>query len=130
VFHGVRLKPGGSCAFGIVGGRPVFAAPGGLADMLAVNLVLSPPFARQMFGRPPGAPARRQAKLTCGLPGTPNASALRLAHLGDKGITPIVEESLTPLDIASANAAIFVPEGSRHRRKGETVPFILLGTAM
>jgi molybdopterin molybdotransferase len=129
-FHGVRLRPGGSIGFGFVGGKPVFASPGGLIDMLAVNIVFSSPFARRMFGRPAAMTAALEAKLAAPLPGSPLESRLILAILDRGRLFPILKERLTPVEIAGAQAAIFVAEGSRHKRVGESVAYLRLGAGI
>jgi molybdopterin biosynthesis enzyme len=130
VFHGVRMAPGGTVGFGMVGGKAVFASPGGMADIIAVNIVLTPSFARQAFGRPPlSAPAMR-APLSAGLPAAKHESRLVFAHCAGGSITPFLDEALTPAVLARANTSIFIPEGSRHRRRGELVEFRRLGVTM
>jgi molybdopterin molybdotransferase len=130
VFHGVRIRPGGSFGFGIVGGRPVFVSPGGLLDMVAVNIVFSPPFARRLVGRSFHSGILKEGKLAEGLPGTERNSRLFFATIEEDRLVPFVMDSPGPVELAMAQAAIFVPEGSRHRRKGETVQYILLGSSI
>jgi molybdopterin molybdotransferase len=130
VFHGIRLSPGATAGFGIVAGKPVFASPGGLSDMIAVNIVLSWPFARQAFGRPPLTPPFMRERLAAGIPASPRGSRLIFARHDRGAITPYLDDRLSPSVLAQANAAIFIPEGSRHRRKGEQVKFLRLGTSM
>jgi molybdopterin molybdotransferase len=129
-FHGVRLRPGGSIGFGFVNGKPVFASPGGLIDMLAVNIVFSSSFARRMFGRPAAAVATSAAKLAAPLPGSPLESRLILATLDQGRLLPILRDRLTPVEIAGAHAAIFIAEGSRHKRVGESVAYLRLGAGI
>jgi molybdopterin biosynthesis enzyme len=129
-FHGVRLRPGGSIGFGFVNRKPVFASPGGLIDMLAVNIVFSSPFARRMFGRPAAPAAAAEAKLAAPLPGSPLESRLILATLDQGRLVPILKERLTPVEIAGAHAAIFIAEGSRHKRVGESVAYLRLGAGI
>jgi molybdopterin molybdotransferase len=130
VFHRIRLSPGGTAGFGMVGSKPVFASPGNLADMLAVNIVLSWPFARQAFGRPPLDPPRLRAPLGAALKGTGRESRLVFARHDDGVITPLDDGPPSPARLARANASIFIPEGARHRRRGESVPFMRLGVSV
>jgi molybdopterin molybdotransferase len=130
IFHGVRIRPGGSFGFGIVGGRPIFVSPGGLLDMVAVNIVFSPPFARRLVGKSFHSGILKEGKLAEGLPGSDRNSRLFFATIEDDRLVPFVMDSPGPVELAKAQAAIFVPEGSRHRRKGETVQYILLGSSI
>jgi molybdopterin molybdotransferase len=130
IFHGVRMRPGGSFGFGIAGGRPVFVSPGGLLDMVAVNIVFSPPFARHLVGRSFHSGIMKEGKLAESLPGTDRSSRLFFATIEEDRLVPFVTDSPGPVELARAQAAIFVPEGSRHRRKGETVQYILLGSSI
>jgi molybdopterin molybdotransferase len=130
VFHGVRIRPGGSFGFGIAGGRPVFVSPGGLLDMVAVNIVFSPPFARHLVGKSFHSGILKEGKLAESLPGTDRDSRLFFATIEDDRLVPFVMDFPGPVELAMAQAAIFVPEGSRHRRRGETVQYILLGSSI
>jgi molybdopterin molybdotransferase len=130
IFHGVRLSPGPTVGFGMVGSKPVFCSPGGIAEMIAVNIVLSWPFARQAFGRPPLSPPFGRAKLIESLPASPKRSRLVFARYSQGTVAPFDSDSLSPAVLAQANATIFIPEGARHRRKGEQVRFLRLGTTM
>ncbi len=130
IFHGVRVRPGGSFGFGIVGGRPVFVSPGGLLDMVAVNIVFSPPFARRLVGRSFHSGILKEGKLADSLPGTDRNSRLFFATIEADRLVPFVMDFPGPVELARAQAAIFVPEGSRHRRKGEMVQYILLGSSI
>lgn len=129
-FHGVRIQPGGSFGFGIAGGRPVFASPGGLLDMVAVNIVFSPPFARHLVGKSFHSGILKEGKLADSLPATDRTSRLVFAAIDDDRLVPFVMDKPGAVELARAKAAIFLPEGSRHRRKGETVPYILLGSSI
>jgi molybdopterin molybdotransferase len=130
IFHGVRVRPGGSFGFGIAGGRPVFVSPGGLLDMIAVNIVFSPPFARHLVGRSFHSGILKEGKLAESLPGTDRNSRLLFATIEEDRLVPFPMDCPGPVELAMAQAAIFVPEGSRHRRKGETVQYILLGSSI
>ncbi len=130
VFHGVRVNPGGSFGFGFVGGRPVFASPGRLPDMVAVNILFSSPFARRIFGRPAQVNSFKKGKLADGLSGTRGEGRLVFCRLEGGRLLPIVKDPLGPLELAQAQAAVFVAEGSRFRRKGETVQYLHLGSAI
>jgi molybdopterin molybdotransferase len=130
IFHGVRIRPGGSFGFGMVGGRPVFVSPGGLLDMVAVNIVFSPPFARHLVGKSFHSGILKEGKLAESLPGTDRNSRLFFATIEEDRLVPFILDSPGPVELAMAQAAIFVPEGSRHRRKGETVQYILLGSSI
>ncbi len=130
VFHGVRVNPGASFGFGFVGGRPVFASPGRLVDMVAVNILFSSPFARRVFGRPPLGNYFKKGKLAEGLPGTAAQGSLVFCRFEGGRLMPIVTGLIGPAELAQAQAAIFVPEGSRFRRKGETVQYLNLGSAI
>ncbi len=130
IFHGVRIQPGGSFGFGIVGGRPVFVSPGGLLDMVTVNIVFSPPFARHLVGKSFHSGILKEGKLAESLPGTNHNSRLLFATIEEDRLVPFVMDFPGPVELAMAQAAIFVPEGSRHRRKGETVQYILLGSSI
>ncbi len=130
VFHGVRLSPGGTMGFGFVGGRPVFASPGGIANMVAANIVLSWHFARRSFGRPPMEPQLQRAPLAAAIPASPHGARLVIARHADGVITPFDESVLSPRVLANANASIFVPEGARAHRRGQIVPFLRMGISM
>jgi molybdopterin molybdotransferase len=130
IVHGLRLSPGSTFGFGMVGSKPVFASPGGLADMIAVNIVLSWPFARQAFGRPPLTPPLLRAPLASGLRAASDGSRLVFARYAQGVVTPFDDAAFTPAMLAQANASIFLAEGSRHRRRGETVSFFRLGVTM
>ncbi len=130
VFHGVRLSPGATAGFGMVGGRPVFAAPGGVADLIAANIILSWHFARRAFGRPAVEPHLLRGRLTNAIPASPGGSRLVFAHHADGLVTPFVDGPVTPAVLAAANASIFVPEGARHRRRGEQVEVLRMGVNM
>jgi molybdopterin molybdotransferase len=128
--RGVRLKPGGTFGLAIVDGKPIFASPGGLADMLAANIVFSSPFARRVFGRPPMDPPLQEAKLAEAIPASGAMSHLILGTIDGDRFVPILREILSPADIASAQAVVFLPEGARHKRVGETVSYIRLGAGI
>jgi molybdopterin biosynthesis enzyme len=128
--HGVRLKPGGGFGLALVNGKPVFASPGGLADMLAANIVFSSPFARRVFGRPPLEPPLQEARLAEPIPASGDMSHLVIGQIDGDRFIPIFNDLLTPLDIAKAQAVVFLPEGSRHKRIGETVSYIRLGAGI
>jgi molybdopterin molybdotransferase len=130
VFHGVRVRPGGTVGFGFVGGRPVFASPARLLDMVAVNIMFSSPFARRIFGRPPQDNYLKLGKLAEGLSAATDHDSLVFCRLDGGRLQPIPLHLLGPVELAQAQAAIFVPAGSRHRRKGETVRYVHLGTAI
>jgi molybdopterin molybdotransferase len=130
LFRGVRLQPGGTIGFGFVEGKPVFASPGRLPDMLAANIVLSWPFARRAFGRPPFEPSMAQAVLTAAIPApTDRARLVFLRH--EKGeATPLLADELSPRDIALANATLFLPEGSKGLKSGQSVQVYRIGITM
>jgi molybdopterin molybdotransferase len=128
--RGVRLKPGGSFGLAVVEGKPVFASPGVLADMLASNIVFSSPFARRVFGRPPADPPLQEARLTDSIPAPGNFSHLVLGTVDGDRFTPILKDLLSPADVARAQAVVFVPEGARHKRAGEMVSYIRLGSGI
>jgi molybdopterin molybdotransferase len=135
IFHGVRMQPGGTVALSIVNDRPVFSIPGSLADIVAVNLLLTPSFARRAFGRPARSSATLVAKLLTPFAASPKQTQLLFATLSDAGITVLAKANiggaeLRPLQLAGANAAVVVQEGSRHRRVGEKVAYLRLGNVM
>jgi molybdopterin molybdotransferase len=130
VFHGVRMTPGGSTGFGFVAGKPVFASPGGLADMVASNIVLSWHFARRAFGRPPMEPQLLRAPLSSSLPASPDRARLVFARYEDGLITPFLEEKPSATRLAQANVSILIAEGGRHRRRGESAPALRMGVSM
>jgi molybdopterin molybdotransferase len=130
VFHGVRVRPGGTVGFGFVGGRPVFASPGRLLDMVAVNIMFSSSFARRIFGRPPQDNYLKDGKLAEGLSAAAGHDSLVFCRIDADRLQPIATDMLGPVQLAQAQAAVFLPAGSRHRRKGETIRYVSLGTAI
>jgi molybdopterin biosynthesis enzyme len=130
IFHGVRLSPGATMGFGIVGGRPVFASPGGLADMVTANIVMSWHFVRRVFGRPQTEPQLLRGRLTDAVPASPDRSRLVFARLVNGQVTPFVGDAPTPGVLAASNCSIFVPEGARRRRAGEHVEVLRMGASM
>jgi molybdopterin molybdotransferase len=130
IFHGVRMQPGGTVALSMVNQRPVFSVPGSLADIIAVNLLLTPPFARRSFGRPERSLTTQEAKLLTPVAASPKQTRLLFATVSDSEITVLGGSELRPLQLAGANAAVVVQEGSRHRRMGEKVAYLRLGNVM
>jgi molybdopterin molybdotransferase len=130
VFHGVRLSPGGTIGFGFVDGKPVFASPGRLPDMITANIVLSWHFARRAFGRPPMEPQLFSAPLTEAIPASPGRSRLVLARFENGVVTPLLDDEPSIRDIAQANVSIFVPEGAPRRRKGQMAPLLRMSVTM
>jgi molybdopterin biosynthesis enzyme len=130
IFHGVRMQPGGTVAFTMVGNRPVFSVPGGLADIIAVNLVLTSPFARLSFGRPAQDRSTQEARLITPVEASLKQTRVLFAHVSSEGLRVLGGEELRPSQLASANAALVLPEGSRHKRVGEKISYLRLGNVM
>ena len=134
IFHGVRMRPGGTVAFTMVGHRPVFSVPGSFVDILAVNLVLTSPFARLAFGRPARLSPLQQARLITPVEASPKQTSVLFARMSDAGIAVlgahVGAQELRPSQLASANAVLMQLEGSRHRRVGEKVSYMRLGNVM
>jgi molybdopterin molybdotransferase len=130
VFHGVRMTPGANMGFGFVGGKPIFASPGNLPDMLAANIVLSWHFARRAFGRPSAEPNLVRAPLTDPIPAARAQARLIMVRLEDGKAIPLLVDRPGPREIALANGSIFMPEGSKHFRRGQIVPVLRMGNTM
>lgn len=130
VFHGVRMTPGRAMGFGFVQGKPVFASPGRLPDMIAANIVLSWHFARRAFGRPPMEPQLVRAPLAAAVPASPDCARLILARFENGAVQPIPEEQPTARDIARANVSLFAPEGTRRLPKGKLVSVLRMSVTM
>ncbi|MGL4637337.1 MAG: molybdopterin-binding protein [Beijerinckiaceae bacterium] len=130
LFHGIRLSPGSSMALGMVGGKPVFASPASLPDIAAVNIVMTPAFSRRLFGRPQRPMPFSQSRLLQAIPASKGATQVFFANLNGEEIMPLGSDAISMMDIARANAVIIMPEGARHKRVGEFVPYLRLGSVM
>jgi molybdopterin molybdotransferase len=130
MFHGIRLSPGSSMAFGMVGKRAVFASPASLPDIAAVNILMTPAFSRRAFGRPARELPFARARLNAAVPAARDMTLIIFARVSDGQITPLGGADIRFADMARANAVIVLEEGSRHKRVGEFVPYLRLGAVM
>jgi molybdopterin molybdotransferase len=126
IFRGVRIKPGGSVIFSMIGNRPIFSVPGNHLDIQALNAVLTRPLARKAFGRPPIPLTSRQARLATGLQGGKDGTILFFGNMNEGRIQIIEGPDLRPANIASADCMVIVMEGDRHKRAGELVSYLKL----
>jgi molybdopterin molybdotransferase len=130
LFHGIRLNPGSSMAFGMVGHRAIFASPASLPDIAAVNIMMTPALSRQAFGRPARALPFARARLDTAVPAAGDMTMVIFAMVSGTQITPLGGADIRLADMARANAVIILEEGSRHKRVGEFVPYLRLGSVM
>ncbi len=130
LFHGIRLNPGSSMAFGMVGHRAVFASPASLPDIAAVNIVMTSALSRRAFGRPARPLPFAMARLESAVPAAKDATMVIFAMVSGTQITPLGGVDIRLADMARSNAIIVLEEGSRHKRVGEFVPYLRLGSVM
>ncbi len=130
-FWRVRMRPGHPVAFGMIGGRPIFALPGNPVAAFVTFHVLARPVIARMLGQTPEISPTVPARLRCavenrGGPQTYVRARLHVTPLGWEADTAMDQGVGNILNLSEANGLVVIPESNARIGDGKIVRAILL----